>query len=362
MSVEDMRKRPEVGENLNAQKVAVLWNGQTSFTGMGEGLCQSSPSARKLYDYTARTLGVSLNSLHLKDLENPDTQGVQFANAPYNMASWNELRALYPGLQIQILGGHSFGEGFASVPAGAVTYDNFLAFLKTRTELMKSVNEQNPGALMALTTRRSKTMEERDEKLQAFPEISRELQEKFGVEVATYSSSSRQTIGGRLEAVQEAIEYAKRLRNYVVAQIISLNGAPHTSLYAPIVDDLRSAIRSIRDGIVDPVIPMLTCSKPNPEIMTTAQAIEDEIVAQATQPVYGDKQQAFLLQNGFAVIQIGEKPMIAENIVEDFGDEVEMERVESHTGRTIALGVGGALVTGAALTLGWKVTHRKKLN
>lgn len=357
---EGIRKNPEQRELPQSGKVAVLWNGQTSFTGMGESMYGSSPQAKRLYDKTANTLGVSLLSLHLKDPENPDTQGVQFANAPYNMASWIELRNLYPNLQIGVVGGHSFGEAFSSVPAGAVSYNNFLKFLNTRTELMKRVNEVTPGALMGLTVRKSKSPDESREKNEAFTQISSELQKKFGVEVATYSSKGRQTIGGRLEAVNAAMEYAKRLREYVVAQIITLNGAPHTSLYLPIVDELRSAIRAIPDGIKDPKIPMVTCSKENPELITTAQQVEDEMVAQATQPVYGDRQQAFLLKEGFDIIQIGEKPIIAQNVVEDFGDEVELEKVESHKGRNIALGVGGVLTAGAVITIGWKVHNRKK--
>ncbi len=355
---EGARRNPEKKELQYSGKVAVLWNGQTSFAGMGEGLYGNSQGGKEVYDATAKLLRVPLASLHLRDPERTDTQAVQFANAPYNMSSWIELKRIHPNLQIGVVGGHSFGEAFSTIAAQAATYEGFLKFLATRTELMRSVNEITPGGLMALTTRKSKTPKEVKDKQAAFAQISKELQEKFGVEVATYSSNGRQTIGGRLEAVHAAIEHAKRLREYVVAQLITENGAPHTSLYNPIVDDLKEAVR--KAGIIDPIIPVVTCSKENPEFLTSAQAIEDEVVAQATQPVRGDKQQAFLLKQGFDILQIGENPIIAQNIVDDFGDDVEMEKVESHTGRNIALGVGGAAIAAGALTIGWKVTHRNK--
>lgn len=353
---------PESREKISSNKVAVLWNGQTSYPGIGETLFENSNIAQEIYNITSDKLGVSINSLQLKDPDRQDTQAVQYANAPYNYSIWHELNLEHPNLHIASLGGHSFGEAFSTVPAGAVSYENFLKFLVTRTELMRRVNEETPGALMALTARKARTLEEAEEKRQAFNQISKELQDKFGVEVAIYASTNKQTIGGKLESVHEAVEYAKKLKDYVVAQIITTNGAPHTSLYLPIVDELRDAIRSVPNGIKDAKIPIVTCSKENPEFITKARDIEDEIVAQATQPVYGDRQHAFLLKNGFDIIQIGEKPIIAQNAAEDFGEDVEMEKVESHTKRNIAIGVGGALVAGAALTLGWKVTHKNKSN
>ncbi len=355
MGAED--KRQELREVESAHKIAVLWNGQNPQKGMGEALYSSSLIARDIYNTTALSLGVPRASLHL-NTPNPDIQDVQYANAPFNISAWKHLQLELPKKSIQVVGGHSFGEATACVASGAIEYEDFLTFLKTRTELMWEVNQINPGALMALSVRKSKSLEEAMEKEAAFKELSDRLQQDFGVEVATFASNSRQTIGGRVDAIQAAVEYAKKFRNFAVAQIISLNGAPHTSLYQPIVDDLRKAIRSIPNGIKDPEIPVITCSKKAPKLITTAQEIEDEIVAQATQPVHGDSQHTYLINNGYTIIQVGESQIIAGNVKDDFGDAVELEEVTSRTGRNVALGVGGAVALGAAITLGWKVTHK----
>lgn len=356
MGAENMAK-PEIKEFSSNNKIAVLWNGQTPQKGMGKQLFDASPIAQEIYNMTAATLGVQRESLHLNQ-ENPDTQDVQYANAPYNIATWRHLQGLLPTGSIQTLGGHSFGEATACVASGAVAYKDFLSFLKTRTELMWHVNQLNPGALMALSVRKSKSAEEASEKEMAFKDLSAKLQKEFGVEVATFASNSRQTIGGKIDAVKAAVEYAKKFRDFAVAQVISLNGAPHTSLYSPIIDDLRQAIDSYE--LKNPNIPVITCSKPRPELITTSDGIKKEIVDQAIKPVHGESQHKYLINNGFTIIQIGEPKIIAGNIEDDFGGEVELEEVTSHTGRNVALGVGGAVALGTAITLGWKVSRREK--
>ena len=347
-----MTRDPETPQRT---KVAVLFNGQTAVRGIGQELVESSPEAAELYGLTSRFLGIDLSFLHLMQ-EDPDTVDVQFANTPYNIGSWERLIALSPDLKVDVVGGHSFGEAISSVPAKVVSYLNFLLFLRTRTELMRSVNEVTPGALMTITTRKSRASQEDGTTLD---DISRELQERYGIEVATYASRNRQTMGGKLDAIMAAVDYSRAFRDYVVAKVISKKGAPHTSLYAPIVDDLREAVRSIPGGISDPEIPGITCSKPNPELMTTAQAWEDEIVAQATNPVYGDSQQRYLLQRGYTIIQLGKHPIIAENIRDDFGEDVEIEEI-THTKRNLLIGAGVIGVGAVGLTLGWKVTRKEK--
>lgn len=351
-------RREELKEVESTNKIAVLWNGQTPQKGIGEKLFEHSLFARNIYDFTASSLHVPRESLHLNQ-PNPDTQDVQYANAAYNISIWHHFKEELPSGSIQAVGGHSFGEATACVASGAIEYEDFLAFLKTRTELMWQVNQINPGALMALSVRRSKSEEEALEKEVAFKDLSERLQHDFGVEVATFASNSRQTIGGRVDAVKAAVEYAKKFRDFAVAQVISLNGAPHTSLYRPIIDDLRQAIDTYNIGTPD--IPVISCSKPKPELITTPEGIKNEIVDQAIKPVYGDSQHKYLINNGYTVIQVGEPQIIAGNIKDDFGDAVELEEVKSsHTARNVALGVGGAVALGTAITLGWKVSRRDK--
>lgn len=353
-----MLKPSEIRERQPIHDIAIVWNGQTAIDNMGAELIKNSPSAKRIYKHASQILEVPISSLTLPEGLNHTTDDVQFANVAYDMAYYEALKEEYPEYveKITALGGHSFGELMAYFESGAFgTLENFLYFLKGRAPAMQRFNEEHPGALFTVFTRRSKTEDEKLEKQEALQDLATVLREKFGIEIATYSSKNRLLFGGATDRVKEALQHVGTLRKHLAGQLVNENGAWHVSYVKALEDEIRNIIEELPGGIQDPQIPVVTATLEKPKFVTKAEEVEEAIVRLVANPVYGTALDQFLRnEQGFDVIQIGEAPIIASNSADD-DSEVELEKI-THRGRNTAV-IGSAAA--GALVLGWYVKKKR---
>lgn len=359
MTPEHIMLRPsEIKERQPIHDIAIVWNGQTAIDNMGAELIKDSPAARRIYGHASQILEVPTTALTLSEGSNPTTDDVQFANVAYDMAYFEALKEEYPEFaeKITALGGHSFGELMAYYESGAFgTLENFLYFLKGRAPAMQRFNERHPGALFTVFTRRSKTEEEKLEKQEALQDLATVLREKFGIEIATYSSKNRLLFGGATDLVREALQHVGTFRKHLAGQLVNENGAWHVSYVKDLEGEIRNILEELPGGIQDPQIPVVTATLEEPKFVMKAAEVKEAIVRLVAHPVYGTALDQFLrYEQGFDIIQIGEAPIIASNSADD-DSEVELEKI-SHKGRNTAI-VGSAAA--GALVLGWYVKKKR---
>ena len=161
---------------------------------MGSDLCREFDAARKIYDRAGEVLGYDLAELSFRDPEDRLnlTRFTQPALLTHSIASLEAFRDQTDDrLEPAITAGHSLGEYSALVAAGALGFEDALALVRQRGELM---GEHGEG------------------EMSAFPldtDTIRPLAERHHCAVAGCNLPEQTVIGGRdedLEQVEQAVQ------------------------------------------------------------------------------------------------------------------------------------------------------------
>ena len=129
---------------LDPQTTAFVFPGQGSqFVGMGQALAQSSPAARATFAEADAALGFALSQLCWAGPDEAlnDTVNTQPALLTASVAALRALHEQIGDYTPRLVAGHSLGEISALVAAGALEFEEGLALVRRRGELMKSAGE-----------------------------------------------------------------------------------------------------------------------------------------------------------------------------------------------------------------------------
>ncbi|MEX1157676.1 MAG: ACP S-malonyltransferase [Thermomicrobiales bacterium] len=240
---------------------AWIFPGQGSQSvGMGRDLAARYPEAQTVFDDADRTLGFAISSLCW---DGPEDELTRTANQQPALltVSVATLRVL---LQEDLLpepdyvAGHSLGEYSALVAAGALSFADALRLVRRRGELME---KHGRGAMIAV--------------LGLDDDAMQLVANESGAEVANFNAPGQTTLSGSDEAIEVA-EIAAKARGARRVIRLQVNGAFHSSLMAPVADELARDIDRIE--IVKPRVPLV--SNVTGEPIAHPDDIRNELVEQ----------------------------------------------------------------------------------
>ena len=225
-------------------KRAIVFPGQGSQTvGMGKDFADAIPECKALFDQANEILGYDLSKICFEgpqeelNKSNHAQLGIFVASA----AAFQALELTQPGLEYDILAGHSLGEWTALYVAGVVSFENTVKILKARGEYMQAACKENPGAMLAVINLDGATLVE--------------IAAEAGCHVANFNSLAQTVLSGTSESIDKAEELvkaagAKRAIRLPVA------GAFHSPLMQPAADSMNAFLAEVE--LSDPQVPVLS--------------------------------------------------------------------------------------------------------
>jgi [acyl-carrier-protein] S-malonyltransferase len=240
---------------------AWIFPGQGSqAVGMGRDLAARYPEAQAAFDEADQALGFSVSSLCW---DGPEAELTRTANQQPALltVSVATLRVLLKEDLLpepDYVAGHSLGEYSALVAAGALAFADALRLVRRRGELMEQYGRGGMVAVIGLD----------DEAMQLVANES-------GSEVANFNAPGQTTLSGSAEALEVA-EIAAKARGARRVIKLPVNGAFHSSLMAPVADELAHDIDRVE--IVKPRVPLV--SNVTGEPIANPDDIRNELVEQ----------------------------------------------------------------------------------
>ena len=287
--------------------------------GMGSEVITADPQIAALYDAADDILGFSLSQIILNGPEEA-LQQTPVQQPAILLTSIVYLRALRGrGLlpEPRFVAGHSLGEYAALVAAGALTIEDALRLVRRRGELMQ---EHGAGAMAAI--------------LGLPPDAVAAVAEEAGAEIANFNAPDQTTISGRMEAVARAMELAKE-RGAKRAISLPVSAAFHSSLMAPVADEMRPLIAAV--PLQPARIPLV--ANVDARILSEPDDLRQELIGQICGSVRWVDVVATLQAHGVAdYFEIGPGKVLAGLIGRSApgAEVVTAERLLADTGFTVA--------------------------
>ena len=250
-------------------KTAWVFPGQGSqYVGMGADAVTSEPKAQALVSHADQLLGTTLSGVMFSGPEEElrQTRNTQPAIFLHSMI----LVSLMGKARPDMVAGHSLGEYTALVVAGALSFDDGLALVRLRGELMHHAGELERGTMAALIGLDAATVES----------LCAEASSSGVVQPANFNSPGQIVISGSVEGVRAAMAIAKTRGAKMVKELI-VSGAFHSPLMRSAEVGLQQALEKV--VIHDTQIPVYSNVKAEP--VRDARTIRRLLLEQLTSPV-----------------------------------------------------------------------------
>ena len=285
---------------MTLRSLALLFPGQGSqHVGMGKELADAFPGAAETFEEADAVLGFPLSRMMW---EGPEQDLVLTMNAqPAILAhSVAVMRLVEDRLgDVTMAAGHSLGEYSAHVAAGTVSFEEALALVRLRGELMAQAGRSRAGTMAAVLG-----MEDQD--VEVLCADASEPPSSLVVP-ANFNSPGQVVISGDLEAIDRAAELAsaRGAKRFVR---LTVSGAFHSPLMKPAEEGLQERL-----GAVDfcaPRFPVYcnvdACPVDEPE------AARERLIRQLTRPVRWAASISAMLEDGASrFIELGPGNVLA---------------------------------------------------
>lgn len=277
---------------------AWVFPGQGSqFVGMARDLYEKYSSARLVLDAADSVLGSSLSKLMFEgpEAELTDTINAQPALLAHSIAALAALQQASNNslAEASFVAGHSMGEYSAFVAAGALDFADGIKLVRARGEAMKRAGVQRPGAMAAI-------LGLEDEKIQ-------EICKNAGaVQVANFNAPGQIVISGEKEAIERAVENAKKA-GAKRAIVLAVSIAAHSELMRPAIEEFRAAV--LMTPLQSPRVPIISNVTAKP--MNDVGEMRQEMLAQLTSSVQWVKSVAWMEAQGVTeFLELGAKDVL----------------------------------------------------
>ncbi|MBI4539429.1 MAG: ACP S-malonyltransferase [Gemmatimonadetes bacterium] len=273
--------------------LALLCPGQgAQHVGMGQALAERYPAAASVFARADEILGYPLSRLCWEgpERELTLTQNAQPAILVHTVAVHTVIAPRLRG--VALAAGHSLGEFSAHVLAGTLTFEDGLAVVRLRGELMYRAGVERPGTMAAI-------LGLEDSQVVA---LCRESSGADGVCVAAnYNAPGQVVISGDGRAVGRAVEAAPAA-GARRAILLNVSGAFHSPLMASAEQGLRERLE--RMPVQDPRFPVIANVSARP-VHTGAEA-RALLIRQLTAPVrWADSVRAMLDLGASRYLELG---------------------------------------------------------
>ena len=254
-------------------KTAYIFPGQGSqYVGMGKDLFAGYPSAKEMFTRTDELLGIPLSKTCFEGPEEElkQTKNTQPAIFLHSVVVWSLLQPK----DAAMVAGHSLGEYSALVAAGALSFEDGLALVRKRGELMQKAGEENRGTMAAVVGLDAKVV----------GEVCCTAWKEGVVQAANFNSPGQIVISGSVSGVRKAMELAKERGAKLVKELV-VSGAFHSPLMQSAKDGLKAALDAVE--IRDAKIPVYANVTAKP--VQNADVIRTMLFEQVTSPVRWDE-------------------------------------------------------------------------
>jgi len=277
------------------KEIALLFPGQGSqYVGMGKDFYENHHIARELfqqgndllnYDITSICFNGPKESLNLTE----NTQPAILITSIIALKIFSEN-----GIEIKASAGHSLGEYSAFVAAEALSFTDAVPLVHLRGKLMQDAVPAGKGAMAAIIGLQK-------EKVEA---LCNEIKEGL-VQPANYNSPEQIVIAGEKEAVDKAIDLAKKTAKRVVP--LPVSAPSHSPLMNQAQENLAEELKKIQ--FADLKFPVLTNVDASP--ITKAEEAISSLGRQLTSPVRWEESIKYIVEQGIdTVVEVGPKKVL----------------------------------------------------
>ena len=253
---------------------------------MGHALYEREPAARAVFDQADELLGFSLSTLCFQGPEEAltDTANQQPALYVTSLAAWAVMQEQNYD-EAAFLAGHSLGEFSALTAAGALSFEEGLALVRRRGELMKAAGEANPGAMAAILGLDLARIDELC--AQACVITGRPVQ------VANDNCPGQVVISGDVTSLETALKLAETAGARKIVRL-PITIAAHSPLMAPAA---MSFTTTVHNAVIGPAaVPIIANTTAEP--IVNIDDIRRELIAQLTGSVQWAPSMRYARQQG----------------------------------------------------------------
>jgi [acyl-carrier-protein] S-malonyltransferase len=301
-------------------KIAFAFPGQGSQRpGMGRELAARHPAAAAVFEEADRVLGFPLSRLCWEGPESDLalTENTQPALLAVSTAVARVLAAegIYPDLVL----GHSLGEYSALVAAGALSFADALALVRSRGRAMQEAVPVSQGAMAALLGLDRAAAEAVCEEARLPGEV---------LSPANYNGPGQVVVAGHTASVERALEAARR---HGARRAVRLNvSAPfHCALMRPAEERLAPELERI--PFADLRVP-LVCNA-DARIVSRGSEARDALRRQVCAPVRWEESVRLLPEEGIGTVaEVGPGRVLA-GLVRRIDERLQVHAVEDEVSR-----------------------------
>lgn len=252
--------------------------------GMGADVAEHSPAAQRVYATADAVLGMEISTLSfagplqvLTETRNAQpaifTASVASLNAYLEASGVEAVADLPDALQPTLVAGHSIGEFTALVAAGAISFEDGLRLVQTRSTLMQRAVEEAPGGMAAVVGVSPQVV------MQLCARV-RSTDPHSTVNVAAFNTPQQVVIAGDSSGLDGALALLKENGAPRIFPL-RIRGAFHTQAMASVQDEWRATVNAA--PLSPPRMPIVANASAN--FLTTVDALRDELSVQLTSPV-----------------------------------------------------------------------------
>mgnify|MGYP001349300479 CR=1 FL=1 len=263
--------------------LALIFPGQGSqVVGMGQALAASDARADAAFATADEVLGFSLSCL-MRDGPEHELTATQNAQPAILAHSVAVLRTIEDQMgPVAYAAGHSLGEFSAHVAAGTLRYEDALAVVRLRGELMFAAGQKRSGTMAAI-------LGLSDEEVEA---VCAEVDAGTCVP-ANFNASGQVVVSGDIAGVEQGME---RATDAGARRVVRLNvsGAFHSPLMKPAKEGLQLRLQSVE--FHNPRFPVYSNVDALP--VSDAHSARERVIRQLTEPVRWAASVSAMLKNG----------------------------------------------------------------